>query len=136
MKYWKTKYQIAEDLYVYIPHWPFGSIDTEFIVVKPGKNGNAVMLIKKYWCYDGPSGPAVDTPNFMEPSAAHDALYWLIRWGHIPASYRQHADDLMYDLCLKKGMWKIRARWCCRAVKRFAASAASPDNKREILTAP
>lgn len=136
MKYWKTKYQVAEDLYIDIPYWPYGHIETDLIVVKPDNDGGALMLIKKYWCYDGPSGPAVDTPRFMEPSAAHDAIYWLMRWGYIPLSYRPYGDDLMYDICLKKGMWRIRAWYCCRAVKKFAEGSATPKGKRIIYTAP
>ena len=137
MKYWKTKYQVAEDLYIDIPYWPFCySIHTEFVSVRITGLGKAVMCIKKYWCYDGPSGPAIDTPNFMEPSAAHDAWYWLMRWGHVPLWYRPYADDLMYDLCLKKEMCKLRAWWCCRAVKRFAEKSATLEGRRVIYTAP
>jgi len=92
----------------------------------------AILTIKKYWCYDGPSGPAIDTKNFMEPSAVHDALYWLIRWKLIPESYREHADNIMYRLCIDNGMFKIRAKYCLWAVRRFAKSSASEEGKRII----
>ena len=132
MKYWKTKYQLAEDMVIDIPYWPYGEVTTDLIIVSPSRHDKAFMRIKKYFCWDGPSGPAIDTPSFMEASLVHDAFYWLIRWGKIPEDYRSYADDLMYELCLKNGMCKIRAKWCCWGVKRFAAKAASSDNKRKI----
>ena len=132
MKYWKTKYQLAEDEVIILPHYHYGNISTDLIIIRPRVFGIAEMRIKKYFCWDGPSGPAVDTENFMLPSVVHDALYWLIRWELLPLSYRAVADDLMYDLCLRNGMFKIRAKYCCWAVKRFAKKAASPENKRII----
>jgi len=131
MEYWKTKYQLAKDLYFEIPHWPYDDIVTDLIEVKTYAD-TTILVIKKYWCYDGPSGPAIDTDNFMEPSAAHDALYWLMRWKLIPIEYKTFADNLMYELCLENGMSKIRAKYCCWAVKRFAKKAANEAGKRII----
>lgn len=137
MRYWKTKYQLAEDEFIAIPKWLYGHVYTDLITIRPIVcEGSAIMRIKKYWCWDGPSGLAVDTPNFMVPSAAHDALYRLIRWEEIPMAFRPHADRLMYTLCLEKGMSKLRAWYCCWVVKRFAKKAATEENKRKIYTAP
>ena len=135
MKYWKTKYQLAEDLIVLIPNWPYGHIKTDLISIRPNGKGGAWLRISKYWCWDGPT-MVYDSKKFMLPSCVHDVLYWLMRWGKIPIAFRPQADDLMYNLCLKSGMNKTWSGICCWAVKRFAEKCATPENRRKIHEAP
>ena len=47
---------------------------------------------------DGPSGPAIDTKNFMRASLVHDALYQLMRLGTLDKSRRQYADRLLQTI--------------------------------------
>jgi hypothetical protein len=72
----------------------------------------------------------------MRGSLIHDALYQLLREGHLPQSERFMADKILQYICLEDGMWKLRAWWVFQGVSKFAASAASPKNKRKIHTAP
>lgn len=95
-----------------------------------------VLSIRAGYAWDGPSGPTIDTRNFMRPSLVHDALYQLMREGHLPQSARAAADDLLYDLCVADGMSRLRAWVVYRAVRLFAGPAARGDHRRPILEAP
>jgi hypothetical protein len=57
------------------------------------KNGN--LRIKKGYAWDGPSGPTIDTKNFMRGSLIHDALYQLMREGIIAQHQRKRADEIL-----------------------------------------
>ena len=126
------KYQLAEDYTVSVGIHPPEDIDTEFI--KLDKDGS--LLIKRGYAWDGPSGPTIDTRNFMRGSLVHDALYQLIRWGYLPPEAREQADKELHQICLEDGMTKIRAWWVYRAVRRCAGSAASADNRKKVIIAP
>lgn len=72
-------------------------------------------------CYqwDGPSGPAIDTTNFMRGSLVHDALYQLIREGVLPVECRRDADFVLYAIVREDGMWRVRAAWVLAGVRVF-----------------
>jgi len=93
------------------------------------------IRVYRGYAWDGPSGPAFDTDNFMVPSMVHDAIYQLMRNKVLPlVPYREIADEIMYDMCIERGMWPPRAWWCKRGVRKFGKDAASI--KRRIYTAP
>lgn len=125
------KYQLAEDFSVQASIYSGETITTEYI--RLSKNG--VLVIKSGYAWDGPSGPAVDTKSFMRASLAHDALYQLMRVGTLSRIWRVSADDLLYELCIKDGMWRWRALLAHRAVRRFAEGAASSGSQKETLEA-
>ena len=85
------------------------------------------LLIKTGYSWDGPSGPTIDTKNFMSGSLVHDALYQLMREGFIQQSQRKRADEILRDICLQNGMSKIRAFWVFLGVRIGGASAAKSD---------
>jgi hypothetical protein len=85
---------------------------------------NGFLHIKAGYCWDGPSGPTIDTENFMRGSLIHDALYQLMREGKISLSYRRRADELLREICLKDGMSRLRAWWVYWGVRLFARFAA------------
>jgi hypothetical protein len=90
------------------------------------------LTIKKGYAWDGPSGPTIDTKNFMRGSLIHDALYQLIREGFIPQDERQLCDDILRRLCRQDGMSYIRALWVYQGVRLGGASSTQPD----MLIAP
>ena len=93
--------------------------------------------MKKGYAWDGPSGPTIDTRNFMRGSLVHDALYQLMREEHLDKeTYRKPADQLLRDMCREDGMWSIRAWWVYLAVRWWADPAADPANKKPIIKAP
>lgn len=96
---------------------------------------NGRVVIRRGYAWDGPSGPAFDTKNFMVPSMVHDAIYQLMRNMVLPLDpYREIADEMMFKMCKDRGMCGVRAWWCKRGVRKFGKNAAS--KKRTIYTAP
>jgi len=98
------------------------------------KNGH--ITVRKGYAWDGPSGPTIDTKNFMRGSLIHDALYQLMREGYLNQKYRNQADLELYYACRQDGMSKFRAWYVLKAVQWFAKKAASPTDKKPVLVAP
>jgi Protein of unknown function (DUF1353) len=87
---------------------------SDFISLNSGQ-----LSIAKGYAWDGPSGPTIDTKNFMRGSLVHDALYQLMRESELSVEYRQRADELLYDICRQDGMSWVRAKWVYYAVRAF-----------------
>jgi len=94
------------------------------------------LTIKSGYAWDGPSGPAFDTSNFMRGSLVHDVLYQLMREGLLPRTARKYADQLLRQMCREDGMSWVRAWWVYRGVRMFARRASLPSNSRPIMQAP
>ena len=94
------------------------------------------LMIAVGYCWDGPSGPTVDTKSFMRGSLIHDALYQLLREGYLCADERKLADRELYTACRADGMSYVRAQYTYRAVRWFGADSANPENKRIVQVAP
>lgn len=125
------KYQTVEDYEIELDLRPPRRIKTKFIDF----DEEGTLRIRAGYAWDGPSGPAFDTPTFMRASLVHDALYQLMREKHLDSKeHRDDADRVMRALCLEDGMWSIRAWWCYRAVRRAAAPAAK--GVRPVYYAP
>ena len=90
------------------------------------------LTIKKGYAWDGPSGPTIDTKNFMRGSLVHDALYQLMREEKIDVRHRGYADKLLKELCLEDGMSKLRAWYVYRAVVSQGESSADPKSLRHV----
>lgn len=90
------------------------------------------LIIRKGYSWDGPSGPTIDTVNFMQGSLIHDALYQLMREGVLPQLDRKKADQILRQVCLEDGMSEIRAWIVYMGVRLGGASSAKPD----MRTAP
>ena len=103
-------------------------IETQFIELD--KFGELIILVG--YCYDGASC-AVDTKSFMRGSLVHDALYQLIREGHLPKSTREKCDKILIEICKEDGMSWLRRKYVYKAVRKFGGSAVKP---REIFVAP
>lgn len=90
---------------------PYLHMDTEGVLtIEGGEEGG--------YCWDGPSGPMLDTPSAMRGSLVHDALYQLIRMGLLdydPA--KRQADELFARLCIEDGMGRFRAWYALRALR-------------------
>jgi len=125
------KYQLAEDFAVQSYIYSNETITTEYI--RLSKEG--YLVVKKGYAWDGPSGLARDTLSFMRASLAHDALYQLFRMGQLSSIWRSSADKLLHTLCLKDGMWKVKAWLAYRTVRKFARGAALPKNIKKVMEA-
>ena len=126
------KYQLATEYGVQTGIYPLEAILTEFITL----NMNGLLFIRRGYAWDGPSGPTIDTKNFMRGSLVHDALYQLMRQELLGSEWRYAADKELNKICLEDGMSKVRAWWVYRAVQRMAGFAASPENKKKVHVAP
>ena len=81
------------------------------------------LVIFAGYCWDGPSGPTVDTPSFIRSSAVHDILFQIMREGRIPDIDRDiFFDDAnleLYRIGKIDGMNPIRALWVWKSVDSF-----------------
>jgi hypothetical protein len=127
------KYQLKEDYVVDITIKPAESIDTGYITLTL----EGSLTIKKGYAWDGPSGPTIDTLNFMRGALVHDVLYQLMRERHLDKEKdRPAADKLLRSMCRKDGMSWIRACWVYHAVRMFGDPAADPANDKPVISAP
>ena len=127
------KYQLHETYQVTVRINPPEDIKTDYISL----NQMGHLVIGKGYAWDGPSGPTIDTSNFMRGSLVHDALYQLMRMEHLSDELnRKTADEELRRICLEDGMSSIRAWWVYGSVRQFGGSAASTDNVNPVLRAP
>jgi len=112
--------------------------ETSIHVDKPGSIGflsieiGGKLIIESGYAWDGPSGPSMDTKNFMRGSLIHDALYQLVRERILLPRHRKQIDKILRDICIEDGMSRFRAWYVYRAVRMGGASSIKPD----LLTAP
>jgi hypothetical protein len=125
------KYQLAETYVVQTKLRPPKEINHSFLQLTVG----GLLTVKSGYAWDGPSGPTIDTSDFMRGSLVHDGFYQLMREGLLPESYREQADSELKCICLEDGMWDFRADYVYHAVRGFGSSSAAlaPD---PIITAP
>lgn len=125
------KYQLAADYHIALPIVGH-AVRTEYVSM----TGTGQLTIRSGYCWDGASGPTIDTRNSQRASLVHDALYQLMRSTLLPAGYREIADHMLHQLLLEDGMSRVRAWLWWRAVRRAAGAAARPSRERPILVAP
>ena len=120
------KYQLAESCTINLPGDALAGemANNDYVMLI-----NNHLLINEGYAWDGPSGPAVDTKNFMRGSLVHDALYQLIREGLLPKSSREAADRALVGLCRADGMGRFRSWYIYHAVRMFAGGATKPRKR-------
>jgi hypothetical protein len=127
------KYQLVRDYEVQTDILPPMMVDEEFI--KLDLSGK--LRIVDGYAWDGPSGPTIDTPDFMRGSLVHDALYQLMRDGHLDeGAWRDKADRLLEQICLEDGMSHFRAEYVYQGVRLFGAPSADPQDAKAPIEAP
>jgi len=117
------KYQLVDDYQLTVSLHPPTDIATGFVGLTTG----GLITIRKGYAWDGPSGPTVDTKNFMRGSLVHDALYQLMRVSQL--DYREHrkaADEILKRICIEDGMSGFRAGYAYLALRWFGESHAKP----------
>ncbi len=128
------KYQLAVTVWFYLPELTgkVAPFEREYF----GFTADGWLWIKEGYAWDGPSGPTVDTPDFMRGSLGHDVLYQMMREGLMDISLRHVADDFLERVCLEDGMSEVRA-WIDHIGLRIAGESASePSAEHLIIYAP
>lgn len=126
------KYQLVEEYSVAVNIRPAEHIDMDYIAL----NTDGLLTVKKSYAWDGPSGPTMDTKNFMRGSLVHDALYQLMRDGYLPETFRKQADLELRRICREDGMSKFRAWYVLLGVRNGAGFAVTPESRKPVLSAP
>lgn len=102
-------------------------VNTPFITLK-----DCILTIRKGYTWDGASGPAIDTQNFMRGSLVHDALWQLIAGDMLPLDLKKPANDELVRICSEDGMSWLRCRWVKLAVDLYPVSKYKPPVTYEI----
>jgi len=126
------KYQLVKDYTVKVDI--IGeTVDSDYIDLK----ADGTLTVYHGYAWDGPSGPTIDTQDFMRGAMVHDALYQCMRdYGLDREKYRSVADATMRKLCLEDGMSSFRAWYTYHAVRLFGDKSAKPEGDYPIKTAP
>lgn len=119
------KYQLALDYELQTRIFPPNHIHHDYFMLD--KTG--LLVIRKGYAFDGPSGPTFDTSDSMRASLVHDVLYQMIGHKLLPIDYRDDADYLFYDILREDGMPDFRAWAWLRAVRAFGHGPAKADEK-------
>jgi len=107
------KYVLHETYSVQTSIRPPADIITPFITL----TASGLLILRAGYASDGPSGPTIDTKNFIRGAFGHDADRDLDRW------------------CKEDGMWGIRRWWVLRGV-RLGGEGAAAWQEDEVLEAP
>lgn len=126
------KYQLEDDYIIQVRVVPGQDVKQDYLELSTKGN----LFIRKGYAWDGPSGPTIDTENFMRGSLVHDALYQLIRNELIGQHWREQADAELKNICIQDGMSRIRAWWVHAGVRLGGGPAASVDARKTVHQAP
>jgi hypothetical protein len=108
-------------------------IDTDYLFL----GTNHELIISRGYAWDGPSGPTIDTKNFLRGSLIHDALYQLCRLGYLNSDqYRPLADQILYQVCREDGMSWVRACYIYYGVRWGAKWATKRGTEKPTQIAP
>ena len=128
------KYQLEREYTVAVPELAGAVTEAHCAYLSLSADGR--LIVRAGYAWDGPSGPAIDTANFMRGSLIHDALYQLIRRELLGSVWREPADRALQRICREDGMWRVRAWWVYCGVRWGGGPSADPCHDKPILTAP
>jgi len=127
----RYKYQLVKEYTIQTDLKPVKSIKRKlarFLSLSP----EGVLSIGEHYAWDGPSGPTIDTKDFMRGSLVHDALYQLMRESILDHKrHRKRADEILREICRQDGMCAVRAWYVYHALRLFAGSCARPGKEKE-----
>lgn len=142
------KYQLRKTAYFQTRIHPPTRIDTQLVTLYP----DGGLIIRKYFAWDGASGPTFDTDTNMRGALVHDALCYLMREGLLDMEWE---DDVHFELsrymvidtkrkfndgswtsviARKLGSW--RAQLYYKAVSWFGRKYMTKAGKRKEYIAP
>jgi len=128
MKYIKRlfKYELAADFAIQIQIRPEQTIEHEFFHL----SATGLLLIRRGYRWDGPSGPTYDSTGLMIGSLIHDVGYQMTREGHFDIREDRAAWDKVYrETIIAHGINPIRAWGHWYALSKFGWSSALPHEE-------
>ena len=125
------EYQLAETYVYETGIFSNNGGGNDWVYIEPSGR----LTILKGYAWDGPSGPALHTKDFLRGSLVHDALYQLIRTGVLYEQDQEKADLILKAIVLEDGMNKLRAWWVHTAVKNFGGVYIK-NRVNDVLEAP
>jgi len=138
IKYFSTKqykYELATDYQITVKIRPASGIYHQYFILTT----NGLLTIKEGYMWDGPSGPTIDTKDFMRGSLIHDVLAQMMRMGLLDYKvYKKSANEELIRICIEDGMWRLRTKWVYLGVS-ITNDWCKPKLDRpewEIITAP
>ena len=126
MRYQNKKswnYRVYEDCEYNLYH-DFGNIAHPFFQI----NGNH-LKVKEGYTWDGASGLAIDTDNFMSPSLIHDILFQCMREDLLNSDRFKHSNIELKMQCRERGMSRFRSWYVYQAVDKFGKKYIKSDIK-------
>ena len=105
--------------------------DQAAIIPHARLSGSGLLYVFPGYLWDGPSGPGIDTEDFMRASLAHDVLYEMIRRRKLHPSARKQADKELVKLAKEDGMPWWRRLYAYAALRVFGGSSAEPGDLSE-----
>lgn len=94
---------------------PLTGYEHESRLIELDRSG--LLTIKEGFTWDFGSGPAIDTPDMVYGSLAHDALYRLMILKVIPWNQRRKIDRYFQCLLKEAGMGWMRRQWVYAGVR-------------------
>jgi hypothetical protein len=130
VKFWKEiKYQLAEDERFQTAFRPARDIVTDLIWLTT----EGVLTIRRYYAWDGVSGPVVDRKSNWHAGCCHDALYELMRRGRLDHNRWRDADREFAKQLKKHGAWKITRQIDMAGLKLSHGKYAQPENRKKVF---
>ena len=143
------KYRTSKTFWIFTNILPFEEIQIGRITLTV----EGLLIIDRGYSWDGPSGPTIDTKNFMPGGIVHDALYEILRCPARPLDrkcdiirgdqtihaatheqVREEADKFLLDIVRADGMSEFRSNYVYKGVRVGGESSAAKP--RKIHTAP
>ena len=122
------KYVLSEDIVFQTDIHPREDVVTELIELTV----SGLLTVKKWYPWDGASGPMPDTLSNYEASCAHDALYELIRKGKLPRGFWELADVEYLRLLEKNNEWKLLIKINALGLKTAKGYYSNPKRRKKV----
>lgn len=116
-----TSCQLPKDLFTQLPEGATIATRSKFVILSLPQR---CININKGYCWDGPSGPTIDTDSFMRGSLFHDAWYQIFREYEYYRGFKDDADRMLQRHCIEDGMYRWRANLVYWGVKTFGGRSA------------
>lgn len=116
---------------------------------------NGTLTVYEGYFWNGPSGPTIDTEDFIIGSIPHDVLYQMLKENMLvdeeyhkrksgPGLYyismyeefkelRLLADVTLETVCIENGMCLFRAKYTYISVRIFGESHCLPNTLKDVL---